>query len=196
MAIAQLVPLAPPQVLTYEQYLAEGVIRQKYDIIDGVRIVSSPNTRHQRISRKLLLLFAPYEAAMANGLSMASPRDVMIRRNPLRTRQPDVLYISNERFALNDPENESEGFDPAPEFVVEIISPSDTPAVLAEKIADYQSVNVREMWVARPALRTVEVLLLTPNSVQSVATYGIGETVPSIVFPGLSCAVAAIFAEP
>ena len=196
MAIAPLIPPAPRQVLTYEQYLAEGTIKQKYDIMDGVRFVSSPNMRHQRISRKLLLLLAPYEAAMRNGLGMASPRDVMVRRNPLRTRQPDVLYISNERLALNDPDNESSGFDPAPELVIEIVSPSDTPGVLTEKIADYQAANVREVWVARPSEHTVEVVQLTPTSVLSTAEYSMGTSVQSVAFPGLMVPVEEIFAEP
>src|SRR5690348_6077789 len=38
-----------PERLTYEQYLAEGEINERYDILDGVRIfMPGPKWRHQR----------------------------------------------------------------------------------------------------------------------------------------------------
>ena len=108
------------QRMTYEEYITEGKIKQRYDIIDGVRVVTNPNRRHQRISRKLLLLFAPYEAAAGNGQSIAAPCDVLIRRAPLRTRQPDVLFMSNACVAQNPPMDNPAPLDPAPELVIEI----------------------------------------------------------------------------
>ena len=196
MAIAQPISPAPPQVLTYEQYLTEGVIKQKYDIIDGVRFVTNPTRRHQRILRNFIQPFENYERESHAGLTVIAPCDVLISRYPLRTRQPDLLFLSNERLAQNPPSDDPAPVNPAPELVIEIVSPSDTPAVLAEKTADYRSVDVREMWIARPALRTVEVLLLTPTSMRSDAVYGVGDVVQSVVFPGLFCSVADIFAEP
>ncbi len=194
MVIAQ--PTPALKRLTYEQYMAEGEINQRYDILDGVRFVTNPTRRHQRILQNLLRSFEDYQRASATGQAIIAPCDVLISRYPLRTRQPDILFISNERLAQNPPPEDPAPLSPAPELVIEIISPADTPAVLADKIADYQSVHVREIWVARAVLQTVEALLLTPTSVQVTATYGVGDTVQSTVFPGLSCAVSDIFAEP
>lgn len=195
MAIAQKEVVPPP--LTYEQYLAEGEINQRYDIIDGVRnYMPGPTRSHQRLLRKVARPFEDYEETHRRGLAFVAPCDVLIRRNPLRTRQPDVLFISNERNAQNAPLMDPTPFDPAPELVVEILSPSDTPAVLNEKIADYGSVGVEECWVVNPAAQTVSVLPLTREGVGTTATYGRGEVVRSIVFPDLTVLVDAIFAEP
>ncbi len=121
--------------------------------------------------------------------------DVLIHKTPLRTRQPDVLFMSNERLAQNPPNTNPSPLDPAPELVVEILSPSDTRVVLKEKLADYRSVEVLECWVVSPGARTVEVLRLMPTHEESVAIYGENETALSITFPDLVVPVSAVFAE-
>ena len=198
MAIAQfnLPSPVPSQRMTYEDYMAEGEINLRYDILDGVRFVTNPTRRHQRILRNIARLFEDYEVVSGMGQAITAPCDILIRRAPLRTRQPDVLFMSRACVAQNPPLDDPSPLAPAPELVVEILSVSDTPAILAGKIADYQSVDVRELWLARAGAQTVEVLLLTPTFVHSAATYRIGEVAQSVIFPGLSCAVADIFAQP
>ena len=183
------------QLLTYEQYLNEGVIKLRYDILDGVRIVSNPTSRHQDILLNLGEAFRDYQRKQKTGRVQIAPRDVLIRRAPLRTRQPDVLFISMTRLAQNPPNTDPAPISPAPELVVEILSPSDTKKVLAAKIADYQSVGVLECWVVSLRARTVEVLSLTAEEVESVRVYDEMETVQSIQFPDLQVAVADILAE-
>ena len=183
------------QLLTYEQYLNEGVIKLRYDILDGVRIVSNPTSRHQDILLNLGEAFRDYQRKQKTGRVQIAPRDVLIWRAPLRTRQPDVLFISMTRLAQNPPSTDPAPISPAPELVVEILSPSDTKKVLAAKIADYQSVNVLECWVVSLRARTVEVLSLTAEEVESVRVYDETETVQSVQFPDLQVAVADILAE-
>lgn len=183
------------QLLTYEQYLNEGVIKLRYDILDGVRIVSNPTSRHQDILLNLGEAFRDYQRKQKTGRVQIAPRDVLIWRAPLRTRQPDVLFISMTRLAQNPPSTDPAPISPAPELVVEILSPSDTKKVLAAKIADYQSVNVLECWVVSLRARTVEVLSLTAEEVESVRVYDEMETVQSVQFPDLQVAVADILAE-
>jgi Uma2 family endonuclease len=79
--------------------------------------------------------------------------------------------------------------------VVEIVSPSDRPAVLAAKIADYRGVNVQEVWVVRAEAQTVEVVRLTLDEIETVATYGQGQAVTSLAFSNLRVPLDAIFAE-
>jgi len=99
------------------------------------------------------------------------------------------------RLAQNPPNTDPAPISPAPELVVEILSPSDTKKVLAAKIADYQSVGVLECWVVSLRARTVEVLSLTAEEVESVRVYDEMETVQSVQFPDLQVAVADILAE-
>jgi len=180
--------------LTYEQYMAEPEIRRRYDILDGVRVfMTNPTIQHQIILGNLYVGFRAWRQAGGTGRELQAPCDVLIRRSPLRTRQPDVLVISDERLgnrSLTDPAP----LDPAPEVVVEILSPSDTRSVLNEKLADYARVDVKECWVVYPVSQTVEVLLFTPAGAEAGPTYRKGEIVQSITFPTLTLAVADIFA--
>ena len=184
-----------PSLLTYEQYMAEGEVFQRYDIVDGARIVTNPTERHQDILFNIATPFKRFGKSSGLGKMVLAPCDVLIGRVPLRTRQPDVLFISRERHEVNRPATNPAPLDPAPELVVEILSPSDTRTVLTDKLADYRSVNVRECWVVSPGARTVEVLRLTRTNEESVAIYNDGETARSITFPELTVAVADVFAE-
>lgn len=192
MAVAQ--ADTPLKLLTYEQYMAEGEINKRYDIIDGERFVTNPTRRHQRILQNMLQPFEDYSRVSRAGQAIVAPCDVLIYRRPLRTRQPDILFISNERLAQNPPAEDPTPLSPAPELAVEIVSPSDTRAVLAAKLADYQRVNVQECWVVYSGTLTVEILLLTQTQITLDATYSAGQIVHSVVFPGLAVAVDAIFA--
>jgi Uma2 family endonuclease len=184
------------ETLTYEDYMAEGEINRRYDILDGVRIyMTNPTRRHQRILGNIYILLRNYEFASGWGQALMAPCDVLIRRNPLRTRQPDVLFISNAQLARCGDPADPAPLEAAPELVVEILSPTETRAIRSDKLADYQSVGVQECWVVSPDTQTVEVLRLTPELVESVATYENDQTLRSVVFPDLTVPVAEMFAS-
>lgn len=193
MAIAQREIL--PEVITYEDYLTEGEVFQRYDIIDGARIVTNPTRRHQNAAGAIYEIFRNYQRASRRGKTYQPPCDILIREAPLRTRQPDALFMSNDRVALNPPEDDPAPLNPAPELIVEVRSPSDTEAVLNAKIADFCSVGVLEGWIVDMNSRTVEVLRLSPFEVESVRVYTLTETALSLCFPDLKVPVKDIFAE-
>src|SRR5215470_3668296 len=135
---------APTALLTYEQYLAafgtEPPTTQPYEILDGiVYMVQTPTWRHQRIAGKIYEQFRRFEEQSGKGLAGIAPFDVVIRRAPkLRTRQPDVFLISHERLARNSEVLVSGPLLVAPELVVEVLSPSETPRMIREKIDDFR----------------------------------------------------------
>jgi Uma2 family endonuclease len=175
----------------------------RYDILDGWKVyrlygeqqLPNPTRNHQRILRKIARAMEDFETRTHAGQVIIAPCDVVVARRPLRSRQPDLLFISNERLAENPPSDSPAPLDPAPELVVEIVSPSDRPAVLAAKIADYRGVNVQEVWVVRAEAQTVEVVRLTLDEIETVATYGPGQAVTSLAFSNLRVPLDAIFAE-
>jgi Uma2 family endonuclease len=181
--------------LTYEQYLAEPEIRRRYDILDGARVfMTNPTIQHQKIQGNVYRGIYAWRQISRAGEVVQAPCDVLIQRIPLRTRQPDVLFISTERLGGRDLDDPSP-LEPAPELVVEILSPSDTRTVLSDKLADYIRVDVLECWVVHREVPSVEILRLTPKGWESVATYAMGEIVQSITFPALTLAVADVFAS-
>ncbi len=186
---------APPKRLTYEAYMAEETDKRRYDIVDGEKFYMSGVTdNHQDYQGNLFVLLRTFGQQYQLGRARMAPRDILITRVPLRIRQPDIFFISNERQALNPAPNDPTPLIAAPELVVEIISDSETANRFNAKIDDYCKVDVRECWKVEGDTQTVEVLRLSRSGAVSVQVYGRGETVQSLTFPGLSVAVEAIFA--
>src|SRR5689334_2525080 len=128
------------KLLTYKEYIENFELypptEQPYEILDGVvNMVQSPNWRHQGIVLNLGSLFQIYARTLNKGRPGIAPFDVVIRRTPkLRTRQPDVFFISHERLKENTEVFTSGPLLVAPELVVEILSTSETPRSLREKL--------------------------------------------------------------
>ncbi len=184
----------PTATLTYEAYMAEPETKGRYDIVNGVRIFQPEVTwRRQR-----MLLHVSGELfghkRETGGHVVHTPFDVLIRREPLQIRQPDVLFISHERLMAGGGPPKVGPLEIAPELAVEIISDSETQRILGDKLADYVEIGVDECWVVRPEDRTVEVLALSPQGARSVRVFGDGEVVASVVFADLSVAVADVLA--
>ena len=187
--------------LTYAEYLASPVDTARYDILDGDKVyrrygsnaMTSPSRLHQVTQGNLYLLLRAFASVGRVGQALMAPCDVLIGTTPLKVRQPDVLLISCERLDRNPPAHEPSPLRPAPELVVEIISPSDRPGVLAAKLADYRTAEVREVWVVHMETQTIEVVALSGVAIETLATHRLGESVKSVTFPGLVIPVDAVF---
>src|SRR5258708_13385340 len=80
---------------------------------------------------------------------------LIIRKRPLTSRVPDLAMFVKKNIV------EQDGYIPsAPELVVEVLSPANTRAERAEKLRDYESLRIPEVWVLSPEARTIEVLQL------------------------------------
>ncbi len=188
------VTLPKTQYLTYQDYLAEPEIMQRYDILDGVReFMTNPTVFHQDIALNIAEMLRAYQRRTRNGKVIMAPCDVLIRLSPLRTRQPDVLYISKERLAQCSDKRDPTPLLVAPELVVEIVSPNETKRRVADKIADYISIGVQECWLVNSDTETVEVLRLTKEGSQTVARYNNTDVLTSQVLPDLQVLVSDIF---
>jgi Uma2 family endonuclease len=183
-------------LLTCDDYRAEGEVMARYDIVDGVReFTTQPTRRHQKYLLNLAELLRAYQRATRAGEVLLAPTDILIRRAPLRARQPDLSLMSPARLAACAPPDDPAPSLVAPELVVEILSPSEHSRLRAAKLADYRQVGVLECWVVGPDTQTVQPLRLTPDPAESIATAGVGETARSFAFPGLEVPVDAIFAD-
>jgi Uma2 family endonuclease len=183
-------------VLTYEAYLAEDPVEGRYDIIDGTRIpLPGQSLKHQEVVVRLLIKIARFALESRRGQVLTAPLDVIIRRDPLRTRQPDVFFITNERLAeIGGPPSQGV-LTVGPELIIEVLSPSETARSVRAKLTDLAGVGVREAWLVSPEAETVQVLRLTPETMETAATYGYDQTVISEAIAGLTVPVAQIFED-
>ena len=193
--------VAPPppslDLWTYERYM-ETPIRGRFEIIEGVlHQMASPTWDHQEVALNIATLFRNYAAQSRRGRTLMAPFDLLIRRLPrLRTRQPDVFFISHAQLAAAGGPPRRGPLEIGPELVVEIISDSETAQDVEGKTQDYISIGVAEMWRVYRETRTVDVVELSAAGAKVLQSYGEGETIVSRVFPDLNVTVNAIFAVP
>jgi Uma2 family endonuclease len=188
----------PPDLLTYEEYMEEFRTQpptpQPCEILDGVRnMPPSPRPMHQIVIHNLDLLFTDLRRAGVPIRILPSPMDVLIRRAPLRVRQPDLLVFSAERYTANRVPDMPGPITVAPELVVEVLSPSETRRSLEGKIADFEPIGVDECWIVDIESETVEVLPLSQSEAEAPAVYSRGQAAQSVVFPDVAVNVGDMF---
>ncbi len=178
--------------LTYQEYLNEPETMLRFDIVDGEVIMSAaPNIYHQRTSAKIYLPVHQFVSERGLGEVLYAPLDIIIQRDPLRTRQPDLLFISNQRANIV----QDDRIHGAPDLVVEILSPGNTRAEIKGKLSDYAQIGVLECWLVSPQAQTVEVLQLQNGEWQRLRIHGPGETIQSTTLPGLDLPLSQIFQQ-
>jgi Uma2 family endonuclease len=185
------------QKLTYEDYLAMPALHQRYEIIDGeLMMAASPIPTHQSIVGNLYWTLRQSVTPNGLGLVLMAPLDIVIRRDPLRTRQPDLLFLSAERTGITTGAQLTgmQLLSHVPDLVIEVLSPTNTRREVADKLEDYRSIGVREAWIVSPEAFTVEVVRLGTEGVQTLDIFGTGMTIRSEVLAGLSLPVAEVFA--
>jgi len=177
-----------PKLITYQDYLAGPEIKQRKEIVDGKLIMFGPMRPHQIVLGNVYRPVWAFVDENGMGEVLMAPSDVIVQRDPLRVRQPDIEFTSNERaYILGD------RIEGGHDLVVEILSPSNTRAYVAEKLADYAGINVRECWLIALNTRTVEVLHLEDGQWRTAYTRGEGEILESAVLPGLELDIAGLF---
>ena len=176
--------------LTYEEYLQTPETMVRCEVVDGEVIVAGPSVYHQTISGNINEPVRAFVRRNRLGRVLYSPVDVIVRRDPLRVRQPNLLFVSNERADII-----GERIEGGPDMVVEIISPSNTRAEIESRLADYASLNVRECWLVYPQLHAVEVLRLEGGEWRRAYIRGAGERVESAVLPELELDIADFFED-
>ena len=83
--------------LTYEEYLATPETMIRCEVVDGEVIMADPSLYHQTISGNINEPVRAFVRRNRLGRVLYAPLDVIVRRAPLRVRQPDLLFVSNER---------------------------------------------------------------------------------------------------
>lgn len=180
--------------LTLEEYLKTPVTKQRQEVIDGVIVIlPTPTVGHQLILGNLYSPLRDFVARHGLGTVVMAPSDILITKIPkLRVRQPDLYLIRHERASPAE-WKEAHVVEIAPDFAVEILSPSENIARRTEKFADYASIGVPELWLIDPKTQSVEVHTLADGRYSLARRFEKEEEVRSDLFPGLALAVRSIF---
>lgn len=143
---------------TYADYLT-WPDDERWELIDGEAYCMSPapGSRHQDVSRELLVIIAQYLKGKPCKV-YGAPYDVRLPENAGTSDnyietvvQPDIVVVC-DRSKLDD-----KGCKGAPDLVIEILSPSTLKMDMQDKFFLYQRVGVKEYWLVHPFDKTVMV---------------------------------------
>jgi Uma2 family endonuclease len=120
----------------------------RYEVLDGVLVVSpSPTRLHQRAVSLLLDSLRPYCRRHGIGEALPSPADIEL--SPSDRVQPDVFVVPNVGHSWEEARS--------PLLAVEVLSPSTARIDRGDKRTAYQRHRVPEYWVVDLDARLVEV---------------------------------------
>ncbi|MBP3720041.1 MAG: Uma2 family endonuclease, partial [Clostridia bacterium] len=150
---------------------------QHYELIDGVLIkLEAPTRIHQAISMYLCVKL--YEFIEENGGKCevyAAPLDVRLDRDNKTMVEPDILVCC-------EPGIMQDRIEGAPDFCVEILSPSTRVKDQLLKRYKYERAGVREFWAVDPEYRRVLVYRFGETTEEMI--YSMKETVPVGIYDG------------
>jgi Uma2 family endonuclease len=166
-----------PKLLTYEEWLKLPEVEGIEEVVNGEIRKMPPNKwNHVAILEELA-------DQLRSGIDRKTTRVVtsifglVIRRDPVTTLVPDIAVFVRANVVERDGYIHS-----APELLVEVLSPANTSSEQAQKLRDYESLGVPEVWVLSPEAETFEVLQLRDGCLITTALLG-EVTVAPLHFP-------------
>ncbi|MFY9346063.1 MAG: Uma2 family endonuclease [Planctomycetota bacterium] len=143
------------RVWTYADYCRIPADRKRHEIIDGRHYVTpAPSVGHQDASAGLTIEIGIRVRTPGLGKVYSAPLDVDLGRGTVV--QPDlVVVMQNNRAVIGDKK-----ITGAPDFVIEILSPSTSRRDRRLKKARYQRAGVREFWIVDAKKKSVRQFVL------------------------------------
>lgn len=130
--------------------LPEG---QRAELIDGkMYMMAPPKTIHQRISGALHTAIYQHIKSRKGACEVfAAPFAVFLNKDDKNYVEPDISVICNKD------KIDEQGCNGAPDWVIEIVSPSTSRMDYGIKLFKYRTAGVREYWIINPSTHTVNV---------------------------------------
>lgn len=130
--------------------LPEG---QRAELIDGVIYdMAPPNTMHQRLVMNLSSEIRSYIKKNNGSCEVfPAPFAVFLNADDRNYVEPDISVIC-DKDKLNE-----KGCNGAPDWIIEVISPSTKRKDYGIKLFKYRTAGVREYWIVNPLTNTVNV---------------------------------------
>jgi Uma2 family endonuclease len=129
----------------------------RYELIWGeLRAMPAGGGRHGEIGSQAHWRLASYVFQQRLGECYTSETGFYLFRDPEDVVvMPDVAFVRMERLP---PETEREGYmEVVPDLVIEVVSPSDRPGKIKEKVDLYRAAGVPLLWLVEPMRRGVSV---------------------------------------
>ena len=148
---------------------------QHAELIDGdLFMISAPTVLHQRLSGGLYYQIRDHIYDLGKDCEVfSSPFAVFLNglEDEYNYFEPDIIIICDPGKTEN-----GNGCDGAPDWIIEITSPSTEKRDMGVKLFKYRNAGVKEYWVVNPLKKIVNVFLFGNNPEGS--TYTFDEAIP------------------
>jgi Uma2 family endonuclease len=132
---------------TEEDLLAMPEDGWKYELVDGEIRMSPAGFRHGQVCIRLASRLQTFVEARKLGAVVDSSTGFRLPGGNVRV--PDAAFVSRERMAGAP---WPEGLSPVPpDLAVEVLSPTDRPRFVLDRVGEYLEAGVRLVWVIDPA---------------------------------------------
>jgi Uma2 family endonuclease len=176
--------------MTAEELLRMPRDGWRYELVEGeLRRMPPPGFQHGTTAGEISGRLFQHVHANNLGVVPAAETGYKLRSNPDTVRAPDVSFVSRER--LSELSFDEEGYFPgAPDFLIEVVSSSDSFADVQEKVYLWLAAGAKLVVVILPRKRTC--FVYRPG--QGVLRLGPADTLDaSDAVPGWTLNLAEIF---
>lgn len=185
--------LDPHGYYTYEDYMT-WTFPERVELYRGTPHLLSPgpNRRHQTILTYVFgsmffyfndsgcsLFVAPFDVRLPVSLRPGKVDTVV---------QPDLCVVCDKN------KLDKQGCNGAPDLVVEILSPGNSPREMREKFTLYESSGVREYWLVQPETESVLIYTLDGDRYVTHQPKTSPDTMTGVIFPRLELNLDQVFA--
>ena len=161
--------------------LPEG---QRAELIDGqIYDMAPPSPMHQELVMELSATLRDYIKKNGGPCKVyPAPFAVFLNEDDRNYVEPDISVICDSSKVDN------RGYQGAPDFIIEIVSPSSQRMDYLTKLFKYRTAGVREYWIVNPLQRTVQVYSFegTEDSTQ----YSFDDEITVTIYSDLKICVA------
>ncbi len=168
-----------------------GDLARRYELVDGELIeMSPPGGEHGEITFEIGGVIRDFVRPRHLGKLYAAETGFLIQQSPDKVRAPDVAFVSRARL----PEGTSPpGYVPlAPDFVVEVVSPSDSAQDVQARVDDWLKAGTQVVWTVYPGIRTVLVF----RGLEQIERKSVDDDLDAEpVLPGFRCKARDLFPE-
>ncbi len=180
--------LAQAKIYTSEDYwnLPEG---QRAELIDGkLYDMAPPGRMHQKLVMELSSAIHSYIKKGSGSCEVyPAPFAVNLNSDDSIWIEPDISVIC-DKSKLSD-----RGCNGAPDWIIEIISPSTQSRDYLQKLWLYQKAGVREYWIVNPLTRVVNVFDFEQN--ERSMQYIFDDEIPVCIYENFNICIAGLLSQ-
>jgi Uma2 family endonuclease len=163
---------------------------RRHELIDGNHYLhASPDTKHQRISMRLIVAIGTYLRAHRLGQLYFALLDVVLSQYDVV--EPDLIYVKNERREIITEKN----IQGPPDLVIEIVSDSTRYYDEVIKYALYERTGVGDYWLVDSVRDCVRVFHRNAAGRYDESVEISRDKITTPLFPTLEIPLDRIFAD-